>query len=128
MSELAYCFAGSSPVKGIQLIMYGVFTMDRVKRSWDEVADELLQKDTTDVLWRIQIDGEYIITSSGVCFWKKLSHARNALRFEFESCLRKESLDISKDENISFTDAIQKAENEYQKFINERVCFVESVI
>ena len=73
--------------------------------------------------WMIKIDGNFITTSSGKSVWKAVGHAKNALRNHFEvthsKCNR-----VSSNYSSNWRDLQEIYEEEYLKFLKERVEFV----
>jgi len=72
--------------------------------------------------WRIKVDGVFIMTSSGKTVWKKINHAKSALRLHFDAV--KYTLGRTKPKDICWTTFNEMYEEEYQTFLKERVEFI----
>ena len=72
--------------------------------------------------WRIKVDGVFIRTQSKKTVWKKINHAKAALRLHFEGIKYKWRRLL--DSKYSCQEADGEYEKAYQKFLKERVEFV----
>ena len=74
----------------------------------------------TPEVWRIKIDGEFVILRSGKTRWAKIGHAKNALRNHFGRYFPY----VKVIPVISYQERCKIAEDIYQKYLNEKVEFV----
>lgn len=99
--------------------------------SFDEHTENFFNKKVEELkmvnspsLWRIKVDGKFITTNSNKTVWKKINHAKSALRNHM--CL--DSYNIKRyDQNINYSTCRERMENLYQKFLKERVEFVQNI-
>jgi hypothetical protein len=70
--------------------------------------------------WRIKVDGEFIQTSSKKTVWKRINHAKSALRLHFDHV----KYNVHKVVNGDWREVDSLYEEAYQQFLKERVEFV----
>ena len=100
--------------------------MGYISKLLDKRADVLVKNPAPNDVWRVRIDGYFIVMPSGKSSWKQKGHAKNALRnamntvfYDCRGVLRKKHSDMSSQEqNVIF-------EEYYTKFLDERVQFVQ---
>jgi hypothetical protein len=71
--------------------------------------------------WRIKVDGVFIITRSKKTVWKKINHAKSALRLHFESV----NFAARGVHPYNYREFGVLYEKVYQTFLKERVEFVK---
>lgn len=94
---------------------------NKVKRAINADADQLIESFKSCKpfeTWRIKVDGVFIMTRSGKTVWKRVNHAKNALRHHFETV----KYQLERELGWKFVDPVW--ENEYQEFLKDRVEFV----
>jgi hypothetical protein len=99
-----------------------------ISRILNEYADQTLVDNKPAHAWKIKIDGEFVSLASKKYLWKARNHASSALRLHFESAHRKIHKQFGYsgvDEEFKYQEFDALIEVEYQKFLKERVEFVQ---
>lgn len=96
-----------------------------IKERINEIANELIESSKHKDCFRIKIDDIFITTSSNKIAWKKIGHAKSALRLHFEKINSTFINEVTDKEYCSYTKAEEKIEKEYQDFLKNRVEFVK---
>jgi hypothetical protein len=80
--------------------------------------------------WMIKIDGNFIVTGSNKSVWRKIGHAKSALRLHFEQAHSMWNVKAREYKDLISGWREQDAiyEEEYQKFLTEHVEFVNVAV
>ena len=97
---------------------------EKIKAEGDKLSLSL-KEDSSNHVWRIKVDGNYIKIRSGKTVWERIGHAKLALRNHFNSIQNKFVYHHYKHNKSPAHDIREIFEEHYQKFLDERVEFVE---